>query len=78
MALTNISGIFFAQCVFFWTGGIKLWLVMYDKDYSNAGANAAVFVVGLLAVMVFSELFWRIVDLPSRWVAKWAYNWLVT
>lgn len=70
--------IFVAQCIFFWTGGIKLWLALHnDKGLSTAGANGVVFLVGLLAIAVFSELYWRLVDLPSVWLAKKTYTWLV-
>ena len=76
--LTRWSGIFTAQCILFWTGGIKLWLVLYDQQgLSKASANGVVFIVCLIGVAVFSELFYTLVDLPSKWAAKEAYLWLV-
>ncbi|KAF2217218.1 hypothetical protein CERZMDRAFT_93270 [Cercospora zeae-maydis SCOH1-5] len=70
--------IFFAQCIFFWTGGIQLWLVLHDaRDFSTASANGMVLLVGLLAVSAFAELFFRMVDAPSIWLSKKTYTWLV-
>ncbi|PPJ50464.1 hypothetical protein CBER1_06749 [Cercospora berteroae] len=70
--------IFVAQCIFFWTGGIKLWLLLHDeRGFSTASANGVVFLVGFLAVSVFAELFFRLVDAPSIWLAKKTYTWLV-
>ena len=40
-------------------------------------ANMAVFVTSTITTMVFAELFYRIVDLPSQKVAKWTYAWLL-
>ncbi|GIZ41253.1 hypothetical protein CKM354_000456500 [Cercospora kikuchii] len=71
-------GIFVAQCIFFWTGGIKLWLVLRDeRGLSTASANGVIFLVGFLAVFVFAELFFRLIDAPSIWLAKKTYTWLV-
>lgn len=51
-----LSGIFAAQCIIFWTAGIKLWLVLRKDDRTTtAGANAIVLVVSIVAVAVFSE-----------------------
>ncbi|KAK4494960.1 hypothetical protein PRZ48_014316 [Zasmidium cellare] len=69
--------IFVSECIIFWTSGIKLWLVLSGNGMSTAGANAIVFIVGLLAVATFAEIFYRCVDLPSRWLAKNTYFWLV-
>ncbi|KAI5363345.1 hypothetical protein Slin15195_G107310 [Septoria linicola] len=70
--------IFVAQCIFFWTGGIKLWLVLHDeRNLSTASANGVVFLVGLLAVAAFSELYFRLIDAPSVWLARRTYKWLV-
>lgn len=67
-----------AQCIFFWTGGIKLWLVLHDeRNLSTASANGVVFLVGLLAVTAFSELYFRLIDVPSVWLARRTYTWLV-
>ena len=75
--LTYGIGIFAAQCIVFWTGGIKLWLVLNDKGMSTAAANAVVLLICLLATVLFSELYYRMVDVPSKWLAKHAYLWLV-
>lgn len=68
---------FAAQCMVFWTAGIKLWLVLDAKGISTAGANAVVLVVCFAAIAVFSEIFHRCLDLPSIWAAKSTYLWLL-
>jgi hypothetical protein len=74
----SIPGIFVGQCIVFWTGGIKLWLVLHDEQgLDAASANAVVLLVGFLAVALFAELFYRLVDQPSRWAAKQTYLWLI-
>lgn len=76
--LTKVAGIFVAQGIIFWSAGIKLWLALFTKgDIGVAGANAVVFFTCTLAVVLFSELFYICIDLPSRWLAKHTYLWLV-
>ncbi|KAF2717266.1 hypothetical protein K431DRAFT_334501 [Polychaeton citri CBS 116435] len=77
--LGNRSFSFFvAQSIVFWTISIKLWLLLHIEQQANtASANAAAFFVGLVATAVFAELYHRIIDMPSRWVAKNTYDWLI-
>lgn len=66
-----------AQSIVFWTAGIKLYLHLHSRGTSTATANFAVFVTCTLTTLLFAEVYYRIVDLPSQWVAKEAYSWLL-
>lgn len=69
--------VFVAQGIVFWTGGIKLWLALNNAGVNTAGANTLVFIVGSLVIAVFSEMFYITIDLPSQWMARKTYLWLV-
>ncbi|KAI7369275.1 hypothetical protein KC354_g2062 [Hortaea werneckii] len=70
--------IFVAQSAVFWTIGIKLFLNLYlDQRTSKATANFAVFVVATLSTILFAELFYRLVDLPTQMIASKRYLWLL-
>lgn len=74
--LTRIPGLFVAQSLVFWAGGIKLFLHLTSTGADTATANAAVFFVCTACTLVGGEIYYRTVDLPSQWVANWAYRWL--
>jgi hypothetical protein len=40
-------------------------------------AKFAVFVVGIITTGVCSEVFYRLVDVPSQWLAKATFTWLL-
>lgn len=70
-------GLFVAQSIVLWTGGMKLWLTLSSDSISRPTANFIVLVTCLPAILVFCELYYRLVDLPSRWIAGRAYTWLM-
>ncbi|KAI7231774.1 hypothetical protein KC330_g6248 [Hortaea werneckii] len=70
--------IFVVQSAVFWTIGIKLFLHLHlDQRTSKATANFAVFVVATLSTILFAEVFYRLVDLPSQMIASKCYMWLL-
>ncbi|KAF2766098.1 hypothetical protein EJ03DRAFT_354231 [Teratosphaeria nubilosa] len=70
--------LFFAQSIIFWSAGIKLWLYIHNKaDFSTAAANVVVLAACVPAVLVLAELFYRLIDVPSQWLARRAYIWLI-
>ena len=76
----NISliGIFVAQSIVFWTVGIQLFLHLHvEQGLSIAAANALVLAICLLAVFLFAEAYHRLVDLPTQWIARVAFAWLM-
>ncbi|WPH03548.1 Hypothetical protein R9X50_00642800 [Acrodontium crateriforme] len=68
--------LFVAQSLVFWAGGIKLFLHLTSSGADTATANAAVFFVCTAGTLIGGEIYYRTVDLPSQWVANWAYRWL--
>ncbi|KAK5126406.1 hypothetical protein LTR85_010642 [Meristemomyces frigidus] len=70
--------LFVAQSIVFWTAGIKLYLHLHlGHGTATATANLAVFVTCAVATLLFAEVYYRTVDLPSQWVARQAYAWLL-
>ncbi|WPH01947.1 Hypothetical protein R9X50_00480100 [Acrodontium crateriforme] len=71
-------GLFFAQSVVFWTLGIRLWLFLRVKrSYNVPESNVIVLLTCLPTICLCAELFHRVVDMPSRWLAARTYNWLL-
>lgn len=80
LVLANIvlPGIFVAQSIVFWSAGIKLYMHLYvQRDVSPPLAKLAVFVLGTIATGVGAEVFHRLVDFPSQWVARETFSWLL-
>lgn len=48
-----------------------------ERGTSPALANLAVLVTCSLATLLFGEMYYRIVDLPSQWIASRGYLWLM-
>ncbi|GAB7365588.1 hypothetical protein MBLNU230_g6659t1 [Neophaeotheca triangularis] len=70
--------LFIAQSIIFWTAGIKMYLHLSDSGTDKALANFAVFVVATVTTVVFGEVYYRVIDLPSQWLANKGYEWLLT
>lgn len=72
------KGIFVAQSIIFWTVGIKLYIHLHEgRGVDSPLAKFAVFVVGIIATGVCAEVFYRLVDSPSQWLAKMTFTWLL-
>jgi hypothetical protein len=71
----RIAGTFLVQSIIIYTVGIKLWTTMNDAGVSGALSTFASFVVCASTTAVGSEIFYRLVDLPSVAAAKafWAF-----
>lgn len=79
LTLTILVGFFVAQCIIFWVAGIKLWLTLRRRgNITVAGANALVLATCIPAILISAELFYRLIDDPSRRAAVTAYRWLTT
>lgn len=71
-------GIFVAQSIAFWTAGIKLYMHLHvERGVAPPLAKLAVFVVGTITTGVGSEVIYRMIDMPSLWIAKETFSWLL-
>lgn len=74
-SLLTIAGMFVAQSLMTYTIGLKLFVYMYSKDESTAGAKAACFVVCLLSTVLGAEVFFRVFDVPAQWFGQAFFRW---
>ncbi|KAH7132296.1 hypothetical protein B0J11DRAFT_600758 [Dendryphion nanum] len=68
--------VFLVQPLLIYTAGIKLYMFTQASSVNHEAAVLACFVVCVPLVMLVSELFYRIVDIPSMVVAKETWEWL--
>ncbi|KAF2031724.1 hypothetical protein EK21DRAFT_62393 [Setomelanomma holmii] len=68
--------IFLVQSIMIYTAGIKLWLHLYRAGGSDAVNSLVCFIVCAPLVAVASEVFYRIVDVPSVVFARCAWAWM--
>jgi len=63
------------QSLVIYTVGIKLYMQMVEKGNNTATSGLLAFVVCLPVTALLSEVFYRIVDIPSIVVARsfWAF-----
>ncbi|KAJ4312396.1 hypothetical protein N0V94_007464 [Neodidymelliopsis sp. IMI 364377] len=69
--------VFLVQSIIIYTVGIKLWMFMKDSGVNNEVCTLASFVVCASSVAVGSEIFYRLVDLPSIAAAKAFWTWMI-
>ncbi|CAO2649149.1 Nn.00g100980.m01.CDS01 [Neocucurbitaria sp. VM-36] len=67
---------FLTQSLIIYTVGIKLYLYIESIGTSNTLNNLACFCVCASAVAVSSEIFYRLVDLPSIVIAREFWKWM--
>ena len=68
---TNIiTGTFLVQSTIIYSIGINFWLYVDSKGNSEVVSNLATFFVCAPIVAIASEIFYRLVDLPSIRAAK--------
>ncbi|KAF2166637.1 hypothetical protein M409DRAFT_66625 [Zasmidium cellare ATCC 36951] len=71
--------LFVAQSLLMWSAGIKLWIHLHMANGTSVAlANLAVFITTLVAVILFGEAFYRVVDVPSQWLATAGYYWVTS
>lgn len=70
-------GVFLVQSIIVYTVGIKLWMFMDDAGTNSAVSTLAIFGVCASLVGVGSEMFYRLVDLPSIATAKAFWTWMI-
>ncbi|KAF2624322.1 hypothetical protein BU25DRAFT_348094 [Macroventuria anomochaeta] len=68
---------FLVQSIIVYTIGIKLWVFMDDAGVNSAVRTLASFAVCASSVAVVSEIFYRLVDLPSIAAAKTFWTWMI-
>jgi hypothetical protein len=78
MTRANVrAGVFLVQSIIIYTIGIKLWMFMNDSGVNSEVCTLASFVVCASSVAVGSEIFYRLVDLPSIAAAKAFWTWMI-
>lgn len=70
-------GVFLVQSIIIYTVGIKLWMVMANAGVNNAVSTLASFAVCATSVALSSEIFYRLVDLPSIAAAKALWKFMI-
>mgnify|MGYP004498912591 CR=1 FL=1 len=73
----DVTGVFLVQSIIVYTVGIKLWMFMDKAGVSSAVSTLASFAVCASSVAVASEIFYRVIDLPSIAAAKAFWNWMI-
>ncbi|KAF2650849.1 hypothetical protein K491DRAFT_638477 [Lophiostoma macrostomum CBS 122681] len=68
--------IFLMQPLMIYTAGIKLYMYLHAAGTNHELATFVCFVVCLPLTAVASEMFYRIVDVPSMAVAKEVWEWI--
>ena len=75
---TNIiTGTFLVQSTIIYSIGINFWLYVDSKGNSEVVSNLATFFVRAPIVAIASEIFYRLVDLPSIRAAKGFWNFMI-
>ena len=72
-----VAGVFLVQSIIIYTAGIKLWTLMDDARVNSSISTLASFVACASSVAVASEIFYRLVDLPSIAAAKIFWAWMI-
>jgi peptidoglycan/LPS O-acetylase OafA/YrhL len=72
-----ITGTFLVQSTIIYSIGINFWLYVDSKGNSEVVSNLATFFVCAPLVAIVSEIFYRLVDLPSIRAAKGFWNFMV-
>ncbi|KAJ4987806.1 hypothetical protein SVAN01_06686 [Stagonosporopsis vannaccii] len=70
--------VFLVQSIIIYTVGIKLWMYMDGAGVSSAVSTLASFIACASSVALASEIFYRIVDLPSIAAAKASWTFMIT
>ncbi|KAF2112818.1 hypothetical protein BDV96DRAFT_663605 [Lophiotrema nucula] len=68
--------VFLVQPILIYTAGIKLYLRLHSSALSHEVSTLICFLLCLPLVVVASEVFYRIVDVPSMGVAHWIWAWM--
>lgn len=74
----DIAGMFLIQSVIVYTVGIKLWMHLNDAGVASMVSTLASFVTCAALVALASEIFYRVVDLPSIAAAKAFWTFMIS
>ena len=70
-------GWFLLQSIIAYTAGIELWLHLTGtKHWAVASANVACLAVCFVTTVPSAEVFYRLIDRPSQWLARRSYQWI--
>jgi hypothetical protein len=69
---------FLVQGIIIYTLGIKFFVYLHRKGWSDTGATLLCLPVCLGAVIPSAEIFFRLVELPSQILAKESFEWIRT
>ena len=65
------------QSIIIHTAGIKLYLHLIDQKMASVvGARLLCFFICVAATAIGSEVFYRVVDCPSRMLSHMAFDWI--
>lgn len=67
----------FAQGIVVYTAGMRLFVHLnVTRHWASEVSVFVCFIVCVLATVVFAELFFRLVDRPSRAFSHYVYRWI--
>jgi hypothetical protein len=71
------AGAFLVQSIIIYTVGIKLWMAMASTGVSGPLSTFASFIVCAAMTAIGSEIFYRLIDLPSVAAAKAFWSFMI-
>jgi peptidoglycan/LPS O-acetylase OafA/YrhL len=71
-----VTAWFLIQGLIIYTVGIKLFLHLHSVGGSEIETTIACLVVCVLTVIATAEVFYRLVEIPSKRFAKAAFEWM--
>jgi hypothetical protein len=70
------AGAFLLGPIFLYAAGIRLYLVCFQAGIKHELATFICFITCVPMVAIATEVFYRLIDVPSAAVAKLAWAWL--
>ena len=78
LSANDTAGVFLVQSIIVYTVGIKLWIHMDNAGVASMVSTLASFFACASLVALASEIFYRVVDLPSIAAAKAFWTFMIT
>jgi hypothetical protein len=72
-----VQGAFLVQSIIMYTAGIKLWMRLDNAGAAQPVSTLVCFIVCAPLVAVASEVFYRLIDVPSVVAAKAFWTWML-
>jgi len=74
-----MTGLYFVGSIVFNTVGVALFLrLVQDPGMSVAGGTAVSTAVCVVIIPVLTEMFYRVVELPTEWISVRLFQWIIT